>query len=407
MRWGRQNQRLRTHFAGVRTMEFQSSVIDNLRKFKTVAELRQSVFFADCRERMEYLLTTPQLYSCPAAGPRIRSFLRVAQWNIEKGKRFGAILDRLRNDGILKWADVVILNEADRGMIRSGNRHVALDLARALGMHMAFAPAHLELTKGVDDERALEGENRESLQGNAVLCRYPVLAARVVTLPVTFEPYEFHEKRFGWRNCLWVRIRLSASALWVGSVHLELRNTPGCRAAQVRHIMENLPGEASDAYILGGDLNTNSFGRGTPWRTIKSISRLVLSPAARMKKLLLHPEWGGEPLFEVAQRHGFTWKGFNSNQETARAAMDSLDEISFLPPLWTGWVRKRLKPYDGFLCFKLDWLLAKGVHALSAGQKIDAQTGTVSANPSCVKGQNAGPGRASDHLPIYADLDMA
>ena len=37
----------------------------------------------------------------------------------------------------------------------------------------------------------LQGDNRESLQGNAILSRYPIVEAHNVPLPVTFEPYEF------------------------------------------------------------------------------------------------------------------------------------------------------------------------------------------------------------------------
>jgi endonuclease/exonuclease/phosphatase family metal-dependent hydrolase len=377
-------------------------LIESLRQYKTMAELRQSEFFADHREQIESLLNTPQIFSCPGANPRIHSFFRIAQWNIEKGKRFDAILDRLRSDEILQWADVIILNEADHGMNRSQNRHVARVLAQALGMHMAFAPAHFELTKGTDDELTLEGDNQESLQGNAILSRYPILEASVVPLPVTFEPYEFHEKRYGRRNCLWVRIQLRESVLWVGAVHLELRNTATCRARQMVHIMSHLPGRLDEAYLLGGDLNRGTFGR-----TIRSVLRLAFSPASGMKELLLHPERGSEPLFAVAKRHGFAWEGFNSHEETARTAIDSLEEACFLPKPLISWIKTRLAPYDGFLCFKLDWFLGKRVQALSGGQRRDNGTGIVSVGPSCVKGENASPTRASDHLPIYADLDMA
>ncbi len=377
-----------------------------MRQYKTLAELRKSDFFADCGAEMEQFLMTPQIISRAGAAPRLNSFMRVAQWNIEKGKRFGAILHRLQTDNVLKWADVLILNEADHGMNRSQNRHVACDLANNLGMHMAFGPAHLELTKGTDDELSLEGENRESLQGNAVLSRYPILEAQVVPLPVTFEPYEFEEKRYGWRNCLWVKLQSPKGFLWIGSVHLELRNTPRCRARQIAHIMENLPGGANDPYLLGGDLNVNSFSRGTLWRTVRSVSRLLTSSPSAVKDELLHPERGREPLFKTLCRHGFTWSGLNSSEETARAALNSLEEVGFFPASILNAVRKRLNPYNGYLCFKLDWLLGKNARALAGGQRHDLAANISSSDPGCRGGENAGPNRVSDHLPIYADLDL-
>lgn len=387
-------------------MELQHFLLENLRAHKTIAGLRKSAFYADYGKQLESFLKTPQLFACPGARPRLRSFLRVAQWNIEKGKRFHEILDCLQSDDVLKWADVLILNEADYGMNRSQNRHVARDLAEALSMNMAFAPAHLELTPGTDEDRLPQGDNRESLQGNAILSRYPVLEAHTLQLPVTFEPYEFEEKRFGWRNCVWAGIELGQSLLWVGSAHLELRNTPGCRARQMLHIMENLPGSARESYILGGDLNTNGFSRGTFCRTLRSVFRLMLHSPPEMKSLLLHPERGSEPLFDVLEKHGFAWEGFNSSEETARTGIDSLEENSLLPVFLSERIRTRLEPYHGYLCFKLDWFLGKNMHALTGGQKRDIQTDIISSNPSCVKSDNAGAKRLSDHRPIYVDLDL-
>jgi endonuclease/exonuclease/phosphatase family metal-dependent hydrolase len=388
-------------------MECQALWLEHLRKYKTLDALRQSDFFADCGERIERFLKTAQIIPFPGSAPRLHSFLRVAQWNIEKGKRFNAILKRLQTSEILKWADVLILNEADQGMNRSGNLHVARALAENLQMHTAFGPAHFELTKGTDDELALEGENRESLQGNAVLSRYPVLEACVVPLPASFEPYEFQEKRFGGRSCLWVRLQLRQCSLWVGSVHLELRNTPRDRAGQMRHVLEHLPGGDGESYLLGGDLNTNSFGRGTAWRTARSVARLLSSSLSRLNSQLLHPERGKEPLFKALTRHGFIWEGLNSYEETARADIYALEEVGFLPAALLKPLQRRLEAYQGYLCFKLDWLLGKNVLPLSGGQKKDMVAGVGALGPACLKGGNAGPDRISDHLPIYADLDLA
>jgi endonuclease/exonuclease/phosphatase family metal-dependent hydrolase len=388
-------------------MEPQSFWIENLRRHLTIKDLRQSDFYRTFGEEIGRFLRTPQVVPFPGAIPRLNSFLRVVQWNIEKGKRFDAIVHQLQSSEVLRWADIIILNEADQGMNRSQNRHVARALAEKLEMNAVFAPAHFELTKGTEEELILEGDNRESLQGNAVLSRYPVLESRVVPLPVSFEPYEFQEKRFGWRNCLWVRLQLSQSALWVGSVHLELRNTPACRARQMRHILENLPGGRSESYLLGGDLNANTFQRGTAWRTVRSVARILLGSPATIKRQLLHPERRKEPLFSLLNRYGFNWECLNSNEETARAGIHSLEEAGSLPASILRVLHKRLEPYQGYLCFKLDWLIGKNVAALADEQKKDMQTNVTSRKPSCLKGENAGPLRISDHLPIYADLDLA
>lgn len=387
-------------------MSLYQEWIENLQNFETLPELQKSGFFAVNGKSIVSFLGSPQIHRRPDASPRLNAFLRAVQWNIEKGKRFDIILDRIMDDEILKWADVIILNEADYGMNRSRNRHVALELADRLDMHMVFGPAHFELTKGTDDDLLLEGRNAESLQGNAILSRYPILEASQVSLPVTFEPYEFSEKRFGCRSCLWARIEAGRSPLWIGSVHLELRNTPRCRASQVRHIMDNLPGGEDASHLLGGDLNTNSFSRGTALRTLRSLARLLSRSPERIHKQLLYPEDGREPLFRVARENGFLREDFNSNEETARTGINTLEEANRLPRFLLRRIQRRLEPYNGYLRFKLDWFLARRLDPLRDGQISDSRTAVSSRDPGRIETLNYGIDRASDHRPIYVDIAL-
>jgi endonuclease/exonuclease/phosphatase family metal-dependent hydrolase len=380
--------------------------IDNLCQYASMHDLKHSAFFSDFGPEILSFLRTPQLCEFSGLTPRIGSFARITQWNIEKGKRFDSIVERLQTDEVLQWSDIVILNEADIGMNRSHNRHIARELAEILGMNMVIGPAHLELTKGTGDELEMEGEDSEGLQGNAILCRYPVLESCIIPLPVTFEPYEFHEKRFGGRSCLWARLQLNRASVWVGAVQLEVRNTPACRTLQMLHIMRNLPGTADDACILGGDMNTNSFARGTSWRMLKSLSRFVFTAPDELKAQLLHPDSGREPLFQILGKHGLGWREFNSYEETARTAIGSLEEADSLPGCISRMIQRRLEPYGGYLCFKLDWIFGKHARALGSGWKRDERTGVESLAPGCRAGPNAGPDRVSDHLPIYADVDV-
>ncbi|PYV18765.1 MAG: hypothetical protein DMG07_03205 [Acidobacteria bacterium] len=381
-------------------------ILEGLRAPATLEELRRTPFFAARGHEIEALLGTPEIVPFGGAEPRLGAFVRVAQWNIEKGLRFERVLATLETDAVLRWADVVLLNEADFGMNRSGNRHVARDLARALGMHMAFAPVYIELTRGTGEELRLDGENRESLQGNAVLSRHPILEARSVPLPACFEPYHFHEKRYGRRNCLWARLQVGSRAWWVGAVHLEVRNTPRCRAKQVRRLIARLPGPAGAPYLLGGDLNCNGFSRGTLLRTLVSVWRLLARPVPLVEEDLRRPERGSEPLFEVLRRQGFRWEGLNASGATASTTLDGLEDARLLP----GWLRarieRRLAGYNHVLDFKLDWLLARGVRPLRAGEARDGASGLRSLGPGCAEVPRLGPERISDHAPIYADVAL-
>jgi endonuclease/exonuclease/phosphatase family metal-dependent hydrolase len=380
-------------------------LIENLRKYGTLAELRKSSFYAESHLELDRLFDTPEIILSPAASPRLGSFVRVAQWNIERGRRWSQVLDKLQSDDTLKWADLILLNEVDVGMHRSGNRHVGRELARALGMHMAFGPAHIELTRGDDDDDpSVQGENQESLQGNAVLTRYPISEAKIVRLPVCFEPYHFHEKRYGGRNCLWVKLQIAGRQCWVGSAHLEVRDTPACRARQLRYIISQLPGNSADGHLLGGDLNANSFARGTRWRTLVSLGHLTLFSPVGVKERLLHPERGAEPLFRVAKPAGFDWEELNSSDATACASIDLLEDANKIPAIILKLLQQRLEAYDHLLFFKLDWLLGRQVHGLRAGEIRDPVTGVASVSPGIVHCPQLGPDRISDHLPIYADI---
>lgn len=56
-------------------------------------------------------------------------------WNIERGVKFDQIAATLQ----ALDPDLVLLQEVDRSCSRSGNRHVARDLARHLGMNWVTA----------------------------------------------------------------------------------------------------------------------------------------------------------------------------------------------------------------------------------------------------------------------------
>ncbi len=385
------------------SLERRKFLVENLSRYRTLSELHRSPFFADCGQEIDSLLKTPEVFRNPEAFPRLHAFLRVSQWNLEKGKKSQGILDLIDSSDALRWVDVFLLNEVDAGMNRSGNRHLARDLAESLKMNMAFGPAHIELTRGVGDDLESSGENTDSLQGNAILSRYPILAVRVVPLPVCFEAYEFHEKRYGTRNCIWAYLQLPNGNVWVGSVHLEVRDTPECRARQMRHLMAHLPGDDAPIYVLGGDLNCSTFSRGTRLRTLKSIRRLWANPPAAVRDELLHPE-SREPLFQAVRQAGFGWEGLNSRQDTASVALEGLEDASLFPDFVGRVLRKRLTGYQGYLRFRLDWLLGKGVRGLRTGALRDTEAGITSIDPGCVPSERVGPARISDHSPIHADL---
>ena len=164
-----------------------------------VDELRRSDFFRAHKAELKRLLDEPRIYGSPDAQPRLRSFLRVVEWNIERGTKLDGIVEVLNNHPVLGFADLLLLNELDDGMVRSGNRNVALELSRALSAHAVYGVEYLEMTKGTGEELNLPGENTTALHGNAILTRHRFSNPQIVRLPRCENNFESAEKRLGGR----------------------------------------------------------------------------------------------------------------------------------------------------------------------------------------------------------------
>lgn len=383
------------------------SLIDQLRRFSTLKQLYRSDVYRMHRQALFWILSVPQPYLFEHVQPRLQDFLRVVQWNIEKGKNFQGLVETFSTHPILRYADVILLNEADYGMARSGRRHIARELGQWLGMHVAFAPAHLELTKGVGDDLRAEGENQAALQGNAILSRYPIDQLRIIDLPTQFEPFEFEEKRFGRRVALVADVVVNREQLTVVSTHLEVRTTPRGRAKQMAALLKRLD-RIEGPVLIGGDLNTAIFSRGNRWRTFQSIARLLWSEPAQLQHDLLHPDNDHrEPLFDLLQQHGFSFEAFNNREATHHASLSELEENEHLPAPLKSWVTRKLCQYNFELGLKLDWIAGRQIRPLTADQLTDSQSGVASISPQTIKHLTYQGRKIADHDPIVVDILLA
>lgn len=259
----------------------------------------------------------------PGKGP----VLRAVQWNIAGGRQldlikrvftepasFEAQLARAEKSGVeavpaireqlrlLQEADVVILNEADFGMGRTGYRDVARELARALNMNYVFGVEFVEVDKldlgltlrEVDGPLKAELANQlevdparyKGLHGSAILSRYPIRSARIHRLVACYDWYGTERKeiaelekgrrlaarevflerivrelRHGNRIALIAEIAVPESPtglLTVVAAQLEGRSPPKCRRAQMADLLLTLTNVANPV-ILGGDLNTTGL----------------------------------------------------------------------------------------------------------------------------------------------------
>jgi endonuclease/exonuclease/phosphatase family metal-dependent hydrolase len=306
---------------------------------------------APLAQKLNVLLSTPFLSNDAAlAGVQphrpfvegLGPVLRVASWNIERGLNFDLVrlalsdpaafeqaasqlgpLDLNKSERIeqqlrtLRNADVILLNEVDLGMKRTGYRDVARDLAHALGMNYAFGVEFVEVDRlddlGIDtvqlEDPALAHEMQEELKpnqarylglhGNAILSRYPLENVHIVRLPVCHDWYQTEktaisqlekgkrlaankiflarmerEVRQGGRMALIADVKipnLRTGAATIVNVHLENKCLPACRTKQMDALLTQIK-EVGHPLIMGGDLNTTGSD-GTP----TSIRREILN----------------------------------------------------------------------------------------------------------------------------------
>jgi len=166
--------------------------------------------------------------------PQLGTFVRVVQWNIERGIEYDAIRaaltgsnqfarlidssahprgsrDRktiLQQVALLKQADVIVLNEVDWGMKRTDYRNVAADLAAALRMNYAYGVEFVEvdpIALGTEEfeevsaadraklkaEIAVDKSRYRGLHGSAILSRFPLENVRL--LPFAQQPHDWYK----------------------------------------------------------------------------------------------------------------------------------------------------------------------------------------------------------------------
>jgi endonuclease/exonuclease/phosphatase family metal-dependent hydrolase len=384
-------------------------LVSELRRFSTFDELRRSEFYREHEAKLKRLFDEPRIYRVAGAIPRLRSFLRVVEWNIERGSRLEGIIEVLNTHPVLRFADLLLINELDEGMLRSGNLSVAVELGRALLAHTVFGVEYLELTKGVGDELSLTGENTAALHGNAILTRHTFSNPQVIRLPRCENNFESKERRIGGRIGIMMDIEIAGTRFAVGNTHLDVINTPRCRARQIRAMLKAMEDRFEEsrnsAAIVGGDLNTHTFARGTRFRAIKNTVTILNGNRDRLRRRLSHPETS-EPAVREFARFGYETMGFNDRSATSRTIVSNLDDPTRLPRLMKWWVNRRIGPEGLLLEFRLDWLAGRRLRALNAGDVVDEQTGVASVDAETFRGLTYKGSPLSDHDPIVADLAL-
>ena len=223
--------------------------------------------------------------------PWSRDYIRVVDWNIERGLQFSAILNFLRAAD----ADLILLQEVDLDARRTQNRDVARELARSLQLNYAFGMEFQELSEGSRSSPALHGQ--------ATLSPWPLSNGRIIRFqcqsnfwkPHWYVPrIELFQRRLGGRIALVSEALIYGRRIVTYNLHLESQGEDVLRLQQLREVLEDARRRTeSSLVIVGGDFNLNA-GNDEAARTLQSAGfhdavRLPKIPTTQVRGLFQHP----------------------------------------------------------------------------------------------------------------------
>jgi endonuclease/exonuclease/phosphatase family metal-dependent hydrolase len=226
-----------------------------------------------------------------------------------------------------------------------------------------------------------------------MLSRWPIAGVRLVPLPGPERTLFERERMVGRFVALVCEITHPARPFVAVTVHLEVHRTRAHRAEQMRLLLAALADERRPL-VLTGDWNTHTFDRGESHSVLSAAWALIASPRATLRQRLTRPDDGPrrEFLFAELAAAGFEWRAWTDHAPTLGMRFSRLGEVHALPgplrALASGglhWLERRTR-------LRLDWIATRG---------FDVSVGAGRTLPGL-----DGPGRASDHAPIVANLTL-
>ena len=362
---------------------------------RNMREVLADPLYRSLAPRIEGLLGCVHQSDFRAADAPARTRYRTVAWNVERGTCFDQQVDALKRDSRLAGCDLLLVTEADVGMARSGNRMVAEELARVLGMEQVFAPCYLALGKGSGVERDAAGANRFGLHGNALLSRYPIRDARAITLDNGVDKMAHREKRLGRQAAVVATIDFPGRPVQAVSLHLDAQSTQRHRFHQMRVVLDQL--DPSLPTVIGGDWNTSTYDSSHAlWAILGFWRRVMMGVDHVIRNHYLHPDrWFERDLFRLLEKRGFDYRG--ANVPGAPTVHYDIGDIrarrnlnEWVPAWCFTFIHWSLRNHGGRCPLKLDWFAVRGLRA---------------ANPLVVHDLATHYGvPLSDHYPITIDL---
>jgi len=342
--------------------------IINKLSFDDLVKLSKSqVYYGDLRSRLNYVLYNPVVDNSFGDKSKIKvnndkkigDFVRVASWNIDRG--FGLdyikmlfsspdeMMKKISNPKvdkdkvkeqieILRNSDIILLNEVDIGMPRTGYKNIVGELAKTLGYNYAFGtefvevdPSHLGLEDSAySEERILFPDKKyvvdktkyKGLHGNAILSRFPLKNVRIIRLPnyydwfgseknkvadieyirreaaeKIFKEEVIREIRQGSRIALLADVEIPGlnQSVTLIAAHIENRVIPKYRYEQIKVLLNEIK-NIDNPIVLAGDFNTTSSD-GSPTSIKREIKKKLEDPQYIAKQILYYSIPSSLPLY--------------------------------------------------------------------------------------------------------------
>ena len=186
--------------------------------------------------------------------------LRVVVFNAERGKHWPKFVAMIKEIYESNRPEIIILNEMDIGMARSGNVQTARKVSFELGMNYAWGLEYVELTNGNGEEQlATNGiDNEVGLHGNAILTKCKITDPLIVRDPLNEKQFSTlklpinargTEIRLGGRMGLFARVGTKDHHFIVGSVH---KISPGLHTNKLKEYFDK-SSPIQRGIVVGGD----------------------------------------------------------------------------------------------------------------------------------------------------------
>lgn len=167
----------------------------------------------------------------------------------------------------------------------------------------------------------------------------------------------------------------------------------------MRRILDRVEAFGNERVLLGGDFNTNTYDLGSKVGLMLNLAhKFVRFGFEGTVRQYMTPEQVFERgLFEALRKARLQLEGFN-DREIGTIYYDVSDpEFNdwtrrYLPRVLHDYLRRHLRPWDGAVPMRLDWIAGRGLEPLSAAV-VDRPT--------------VGNLPVSDHNPIRADFAVA